>query len=260
MNGLRLAIGYIPFWLKAKSKYKIHSPFIYELITKCINDNRDFYALEEVKSIGTMLRLDNRVLEYSDPGNPESHNSPKRVEIGRQYAKVKRSAKYNRLVFNLVNYFKPANILELGTSFGLGTLLLSRAGSKARIITVEGVKEIAEIASEFHKEYGIENVKQEIGLFRDILPGLLKSNCFDFVFIDGHHQKAPTLEYFEMILNSHENEMVLLLDDIRWSRGMWEAWNKIIGHPSVTLSLDLYMMGIVFIKPGFTKQQFKLRY
>jgi len=41
---------------------------------------------------------------------------------------------------------------------------------------------------------------------------------------------------------------------------MKEAWKKIIQHPRVSISINLYMMGIVFFNPGFSKEDFKIRY
>jgi hypothetical protein len=41
---------------------------------------------------------------------------------------------------------------------------------------------------------------------------------------------------------------------------MKKAWQEIIKHPSVSISIDVFMMGIVFFNKGFSKQDFKIRY
>jgi predicted O-methyltransferase YrrM len=43
-------------------------------------------------------------------------------------------------LFSIINYFKPKNVLELGTSLGLGTTTIALANHDALITTVEGLK------------------------------------------------------------------------------------------------------------------------
>ncbi|MBK9512170.1 MAG: hypothetical protein IPO05_00750 [Flavobacteriales bacterium] len=80
------------------------------------------------------------------------------------------------------------------------------------------------------------------------------------MFLDGHHAKEPTLEYFDLCLQRSHNDTVLVLDDIHWSRGMEEAWIAIKGHPRVTVTIDLYSMGLVFLRTEQAKEHFVLRY
>ena len=81
----------------------------------------------------------------------------------------------------------------------------------------------------------------------------------DYVYIDGNHQKAPTLSYFnQCLLNSHA-DTVFVFDDIHWSEEMEEAWESIKAHPKVTLSLDLFYMGLVFLREEqLEKQHFNI--
>jgi predicted O-methyltransferase YrrM len=81
------------------------------------------------------------------------------------------------------------------------------------------------------------------------------------VFVDGNHRKAPTLRYFEQLLAASNGQTVLVFDDIHWSAGMEEAWAEIMAHPAVTLSIDLFFIGIVWLNPDFKeKQQFRIRF
>ena len=50
------------------------------------------------------------------------------------------------------------------------------------------------------------------------------------------------------------------MDDINWSDDMNKAWNDIIKDESVTISIDLYRMGILFFNPSLSKQNFILRF
>jgi hypothetical protein len=55
------------------------------------------------------------------------------------------------------------------------------------------------------------------------------------------------------------NNSVCIFDDIYWSKGMTEAWNEIKKHHQVTVTVDLFFIGLVFFRQEQAKQDFKLR-
>jgi hypothetical protein len=58
-----------------------------------------------------------------------------------------------------------------------------------------------------------------------------------------------------------EDHSILVFDDIHWSEEMEQAWNEISGHKAVTLSIDLFFIGIVFFRKEFAqKQQVSIRF
>ncbi len=95
---------------------------------------------------------------------------------------------------------------------------------------------------------------------KTLKPTLSSIDKLDWVFIDGNHQKEPTIRYFEQCLEKCTSDSVLLFDDIYWSKGMAEAWENIKQHPRVSVTLDLFQVGIVFIREGQSKQDFWIRY
>jgi hypothetical protein len=46
-----------------------------------------------------------------------------------------------------------------------------------------------------------------------------------------------------------------VLDDIFWSKDMYEAWKKLENHPRVTLSLELNDLGLLFFDPSLSKEK-----
>ena len=123
-------------------------------------------------------------------------------------------------------------------------------------------KQIAEIAKEGFGKLGISNINLIKGNFDDLLPGILFDlGKVDFAFIDGNHRKDPTLLYFYSLLNKINKTSILVFDDIHWSAEMEEAWELIKTHPSVTLTIDLFFIGIVFFRNEFkTKQHFIINF
>ena len=85
------------------------------------------------------------------------------------------------------------------------------------------------------------------------------SKKYDFVYIDGNHNKENTLRYFEILLDNVSNDSILIFDDIYWSSEMTEAWQQIIQHPKITVSIDTFYWGIVFFRKEQEKEHFTIR-
>ncbi|HET6994599.1 MAG TPA: SAM-dependent methyltransferase, partial [Chitinophagaceae bacterium] len=75
------------------------------------------------------------------------------------------------------------------------------------------------------------------------------------------HRLQPTIQYFETILTKTNNFSIVILDDIHWSQEMEQAWEYCKSHTSVSLSIDLFFIGIlVFRKEIREKQHFVIRF
>ena len=170
--------------------------------------------------------------------------------------------KYAQLLYKLVKYVQPKTILELGTSLGLTSAYLASANKEAQLITIEGAPSIAAIAKENLDHLQLQNVHLITGNFDETLETVLaKKSAIDFVFIDGNHRKEPTLRYFEQLLKKSTEQSLFVFDDIHWSRDMNEAWTTIKNHSSVTLTIDLFFIGLVFFrKEQKVKQHFTIRF
>ncbi|MEO7264530.1 MAG: SAM-dependent methyltransferase, partial [Ferruginibacter sp.] len=69
------------------------------------------------------------------------------------------------------------------------------------------------------------------------------------------------LEYFSILLNHSTSSTVLIFDDIHWSAEMEAVWEEIKTHKAVTLTIDLFFIGIVFLRNDFYhKQHFSIRF
>ena len=172
-------------------------------------------------------------------------------------------AKYARLLHRMVEHYQPTKVLELGTSLGVTTAYMAGAlPDGAELITCEGAPAVAAKARELFTEMQLPAVRLVEGNFDLTLPSLLRElGKIDFAFIDGNHREAPTLAYFKAILGHTHPTSILVFDDIHWSAGMEAAWKTISTHPAVSVSVDLFFIGIVFFSPDVkVQQQFCIRY
>ena len=180
------------------------------------------------------------------------------ADIARTAAKPRRLA---QLLFRLVNYLRPATVLELGTSLGLTTAYLAAADSRHRVVTFEGCPNVAGVARETFASLQLSNIEVVEGnLDHTLAPTLAALGTpVDFVFFDGNHRCEPTLRYFEQCLAHRGDNSTFVFDDIHWSEDMERAWEVIKAHPDVTLTVDLFYFGLVFFRQKQPKQHFWLR-
>jgi len=80
------------------------------------------------------------------------------------------------------------------------------------------------------------------------------------VFFDGNHRKEPTLKYFKQCLKKTNDNSIFIFDDIYWSEEMESAWNEIKANPEVSITVDLFELGLVFFRKGIEKQDFVVKF
>jgi len=249
---------YIKFLKTSTNQHGVHSPFVYDLVTTCFYNKTKHEEYKVLKQFRKELCNNSNVINITDFGSGSRvFKSDKRVIS--QIAKTSGiTSKRAKLLFRLAKYFDCKNILELGTSLGLGTSALSLADKNSVVTTIEGCPEMAKFAQQQFNTFQLNNIYLKIGRFEDVLPQLT-SNQYDLAYIDGNHQKEATLNYFETLILTVTNTSVVIFDDIHWSKGMTEAWDIIKAHPKVTVSIDTFFWGIIFFRKEQVKEHFTIR-
>lgn len=259
---VRLAQRYLSYRLKAKGSHEIHSPFVFDLFRQVINSQAPFPIFSEIEHCRRILSHDHRVIEVTDYGAGSlSHSESLRMisTIARHASKPR---KYGELLFRLVRYFNSVQILEMGTSLGLSAAYLAGANPAIKLVTLEGCPQTGTIARKNLEILQLHNISVMVGRFEDLLPKALA--CFsqlDLVFFDGNHREKPTLAYFKACLPYSTDYSLFIFDDIHWTAEMEAAWAIIQQHPQVTMTIDLFFLGLVFFRKEFQeKQHFILKY
>ncbi len=252
------------YWLTSSngSGHGIHSPFVFDFIKQVLKDKKLYSAYSTIEKVRYNLLNDSSIIEVEDFGAGSTVIKTNQRSVGKIAGSSLKSKKYAQLLFRIVQYYKPSSLIELGTSFGITTSYLASANSQATVTTFEGASAIAAIAERNFKALAINNVQLIIGDFSNKLPEFLgNERKFDFAFIDGNHRKEPTLQYFEILLKSSHESTMVIFDDIHWSDEMEAAWEGIKNHAAVTLTIDLFFIGLVFLKKDFkVKQHFTIRF
>lgn len=253
----QIVLRYLQFWLKAKSKNLIHSPYIFSLLQYILGRQNEFRATwSQLELRRKSLHKDQKTLEFKDPGNGQT----KKSTVAAIAKRTSKQARLCQILFLLARKSKSRRILELGTSLGVSSsYIFSGMLEGGQMISIEGIPELAQRAQSDLNELGLHIGVRE-GLFQDQLPSALQDlGKVDLAFIDGHHQYAPTLKYLEQILPYCHEDTVLVFDDIHWSPDMEKAWSEIKQHQDVSQTVDLFFLGLVFPFRKAAKEHFAIR-
>jgi len=251
-------IQYIKFLFKSTNQHGVHSPFIYDLVTKCFYNKTKYEDYSKINDYRKRLKNSNHKLNIRDFGAGSRTFKTQSRQVSDIVKHVSISKKNAKLLYRVINYFKPKSILELGTSLGLSTQTLSLGSPESKITTIEGCPQISEYTKTNFNNLRLDNVELITDHF-DIVIKKLKTNKYDLIFFDGNHQKQATLAYFESLLETANNDSIFVFDDIYWSKGMTEAWETIKQHPKVTVTIDTFYWGFVFFRKEQAKEHFIIR-
>ena len=254
---------YLVYLAKARSAFRVHSPFVYKLYTDVIRSSKNETSFRKIEEQRKKLLRQRSLLETTDFGagaRGESYRTRFRtVRNITKYSSVR--PKTGRLLHRLVEFASPENILEIGTAMGISSMYMASAVPGSHFVSMEGCAVTAEKARENFNKLDLKNIDVKLGNFTTLLPTTLQEFAhLDFVFLDGNHQKEATLDYFSQLLQFLNENSIVVIDDIHWSRGMGKAWKKIYSHPDVSTSIDLFRCGILLFRKDIGKEHFILRY
>jgi len=256
-------ISYLQHWRKASPRkgHRVHSPFVYDLIENIFNNNETYYPFIKIEKKRKRLLQSKKSIEVKDygAGSLKLKNNKRKIRDIARYSLS--SPKEAQMLFRIVNRFQPKTLVEIGTSLGITSSYLAAVNKKSKLYTLEGCPATARIAALSFKQFRFRNIELIEGEFSQTLPALLqKIDQLDFALIDGNHRYKPSIEYFNLLIEKAHNDSVFIFDDIYWSEEMQKAWQEIITRKEVTISIDLYHMGIIFFRKENSKQDFKIRW
>lgn len=255
---------YLKYYFKSKTKYGIHSPFVFEFITNVIEDQTDYNDYTKVEEQRDRLLHNRNQIEIVDfgilAGKRGYTTSIERIKDIAKRTSI--SSKEGQLLYRIVQHFQPEIMLEMGTSLGVSSIYQALASPDSFFIGIEGCAATAAIAEENLGKFSeMRNYSIVIGNFNVMLPNVLsKLDKLDYAFIDGNHAYKPTIDYFNKILPYTHEKSIMIFHDIYWSDEMEQAWNEIKRNPLVSVTIDLFSMGIVFFRKGMPKQDFIIKF
>lgn len=247
-------LAYIKFLATSTNQHGVHSPFVYNLVTKCFYDTSQYAEYNTLASYRKQLQQSKKTITITDFGAGSKQLSSNR-KVSDMVAISSSNFKKTKLLFRLSRYFKFTETLELGTHLGIGTQALALGHPNGKVTSIEGCTNTYAFTK---SQLNAQNVTLLNATFSEAIPQL-KQQKFDCIFFDGHHTKKATLHYFNALLDKVHNDSVFIFDDIYWSKNMTDTWQNICQNSKVTVSIDTYHLGFVFFRKEQPKQHFKIR-
>ena len=163
-----IVFAYIKFLFRSSNQHGVHSPFVYNLVTKCFYDRNKYQSYKILKEYRESLLKDKRRIQVKDFGAGSRVFKSNEREISKMAKNIGISPKRARLLNRLVKYLEVDRALELGTSLGLGTAAMA-AGNKVQVTTIEGCPKTAAIAKEQFANFNFSAIDLKMGRFEDYL-------------------------------------------------------------------------------------------
>lgn len=254
---MKIGLEYIKYRWKAKKRHGIHSPFVYAISDVALRikvESKDKLILDE---LFRKLSLSDEEIEIEDFG-AGSRKMGKRRKVSTIFKTSSSKGRYGRILYQLCAHFHPKRILEFGTSLGVGTNYMHLAAPNAELTTIEGCPNTRKVALENLAPLHTDNIHSIQSTFHEFLDQQA-TGIYDFIYVDGHHDGQALLEYMERLRPFSDEKTLFILDDIRWSESMLEAWEKLSSSEEYHVSIDLFRCGILVRRPEQEKELFVLR-
>ena len=128
--------SYLNFLWNSTNQHGVHSPFVFDLVTKCFYDKTNHPEYSILKNYRNSLLQNKNTIEVTDFGAGSRVFKSNTRAINQIAKNAGISPKRAELLFRMVRYFQPDSVLEIGTSLGLATSALALGNPKAKITTL----------------------------------------------------------------------------------------------------------------------------
>lgn len=234
----------------------MHSPILYAFCEQVLDDDRHYYAFEEIEAWRAALVQDGRMLDILDLGTGRRMQPITRRTIWSVAEHSLSPPWKGQLLFRTISWWKPDLIVELGTSLGVSTAYLAKAGSRTPVVTIDGAEQLQQLAREGWTALGIQNITSFTAPFTEALLRIpWRDSQRPLIYLDGDHEPAKVQSLLQEIKLLANQPFLIVMDDIRSSTEMWTVWKDCKANFPSGAWLDLFEMGIWIHDPAFLQKQ-----
>ncbi len=224
--------------LRHRKGHGVHSPFVYNLITKVIEEKTPYYAFDKIKNV-------------------TQESNERKSANNRFFAKKNREHRYGTLLFRLINFFKCNVVLEIGSPEEAIGLYMASANSECKCIVLDEDKYLCSRIKELADKADLKNLQTKCGSYSEKIHEVFEEEeKIDLIFINiPEHDNCPDI-LSKSISNAGEN-CIFVLNGIRKNQRMKKLWDNVTQNSQITISIDLYTSGIFFLRKNIYKQHYK---
>lgn len=191
--------------LRASWGFGVHTPNVYGLLTDVLREHRPYYAYTDI-----------RRLSAGRPGH---------------------TLRVNKLLFRLVNYYRPDSVFEVGTGDGHSLQCMSMARQSMALAALEGRK----------GEVSTPTLASKLGEGRRV--GFL------------HIAQTPAYrEAYEAALPLTDARSLFIVEGIHATREKRAWWKQVEQDVRTGVTIDLYDVGLVFFDLKRPRRNFRFTF
>lgn len=249
LNRNMSVLEHIKFLAKATNQHGVHSPFVYDLVTKCLYDKKQYPEYLSIKTYRTQLNNNHNTLHF------ENSNTTKiSFRISDLIKSSGMTFKRSKILFRLARYSQWKTVLELGNSLGIATQAISLGQPNAQIVSLVNYLKTSKETTEFLDSY--QNIKVVNSPLNEII-SKYHNTKFDAVFINHHYNLS--IKCINQLFSITHNDTVIIINGLYQTQKKVEIWKYIKNHPKVTVTIDNFYWGLIFFRREQRKQHFKIR-
>jgi hypothetical protein len=241
----------ITYLLKARHRggHGIHSPFLFRLITEVIENKGNFTAYPMLAAARENVDNILKILDMEFYGQEDVSLK----DYNEQYIKSLHllPARFDRLLFRLVNDFRPPEIAFYGSTFGVTLLALALADRRIPLKARVENDHYRSFCRRLIEVYELSNI---------LITGSEEVTASDFVVVQHPMDPAYCERVIVSVLSEESFDGVVVLCGIHTSGAMEAVWTRGKLNQKVRISLDLFEVGIFICKRGLQKEEFVLRF
>ncbi len=240
------SITFLKYYFGATSRYKVHSPFVFDFVENVLEDQRSFYVFSEVNALRKLMVQDQRSAVISCKSAPTKINKVKHIE--KQHTPTQQSC---RLLFKTVHYYKPKVILELGTGLGITTLHIAGAALDRTIFSIEASINLWELANENFSLLKAPNISSVADEYAKGL-GKLDDQTIDCLVVNP--LAATHISDIGMIIRLIPESGMIILTDLQ-NKATQAIWKKLLNTSQINLTVELFHLGIAWKHNNIKEKQ-----
>ena len=246
-NYFLLGLDFVLFYWQAQTIYSQDSPTLFNFCQNVLDAPKSA-VLTKTKVYRNRCLKENKKITQHYIGQPSQLHTGSQITIARLAKTSSSGINKCNFIVKLARWSQSKTVLELGTNLGIATMALCE--NDFDVTSVEANCEIYKFAKRNLIAWPNCDLK-----FQKFLDHLQKSEkLYDLIFIDGDHSYESTKKLVEKCFKRLETNGIIIIDDIRWSRGMKLVWKEFKNDENFNLCVDLFALGILCNRSELTNK------
>ena len=217
--------------------FGIHSPFAFYFVRRVLREKNPYYAYEALH---------------------QCRHAAASMVRSRQLKKGILSYKSAKMLFRITCYFKPATILQIGTSYGVSAMSMLCVDSRSTMVLYPGVNTCCDIFDRLTAEcsHRIENTLTIADATQCYAQRL--GNDAAFVLINSIDNDADAQTALATVADAIKSGGVVIMRNLNNSKAMKTLWRDCCSVATHGMSFTNYRMGVFVGLKHLPRQNYTL--